>query len=54
MKCNLKAVGAKIKNFFDKEKVTRVARQTKFVRRASDLSGPIFLQSVVLGNVLSW
>lgn len=51
MKSNLKAVGAKIKNFFDKEQVTQVARQTKFVRRASDLNGPVFLQSVVLGSI---
>lgn len=51
MKRNLKAVGEKIENFFDKEQVNQVAQQTKFVRRESDLNGPIFLQAVVVGSI---
>jgi hypothetical protein len=40
----------KIKTFFG-DRVNRVARETKFVQRQSDLDGPKFLQAVVFGFI---
>jgi hypothetical protein len=47
MKVNLTRIGLLIVSFFDKDKVQQMARLTKFVRRGSVLSGPIFLQALV-------
>ena len=47
MKLNLAAIGSSIQSFFDPKKVQQTARETKFVRRVSKLTGGIFLQAMV-------
>jgi type I site-specific restriction endonuclease len=47
MKLNLAAIGSIIQSFFDRQKVQQTARETKFVRRVSELTGGIFLQAMV-------
>jgi hypothetical protein len=47
MKPDLNAIGTLISSFFDKDRVQQIARQTGFVRRISDLTGPIYLQAMV-------
>lgn len=47
MKLDLQAIGLLIVSFFKDSQVHQIARRTKFVRRVSSLTGPIFLQAMV-------
>jgi hypothetical protein len=47
MKLNLVAIGSTLLSFFETKKVQQTARETKFVRRVSELTGGIFLQAMV-------
>lgn len=47
MKVNLQTVGSRIISFFDPAKVQQTARLTRFVQRASAVSGLVFLQAWV-------
>lgn len=49
MKPNLEALGSSIQNFFDRQTIDKIARETKFVQRESPLDGAIFLRSLVWG-----
>ena len=54
MKSNIKkldttGISEKMVHFFSGKKVEEIARQTKFVRRKSEITGLSFLKAVVLG-----
>lgn len=50
MTLNLQSTGERIKSFFG-DSVNRIARETKFVQRKSDLDGLKFLQALVFGFI---
>ena len=47
MKLDIQAIGLLIVSFFNDSQVQQIARRTRFVRRLSSLTGPIFLQAMV-------
>jgi len=48
---NVETVSTTIQEFFNEEKIEKVARRTKFVQRSSPLGGFIFLQAAIFGFI---